>query len=266
MKQNQLTPPMVLMLAFPSRVSGMELMKVSLLDLLYRGVLEVFQEWRLPHHRSTDERLYTLVCKGPQFQSYQPNPYQDPFVQPFRETEIEIQLPLLIRMVYDESKGFGRYKRKGVYAALRKLKLMRHSLTERANIYVPTSKGQKLKHQYRHWIRKANQVLPELMKNAPQKLPKLIQQLGSLVLLLPSLNPANAKTLLQILEQKEEQIPPNTLHFLQNAVALNCFSTTFDAYFHLGPRGTNIEITKDIFEMSPVMTAPRLLFGAKKKS
>ena len=183
------TPAQTLMITQPIGVSGSELMKYSFLDLVYRGILKIYKDWRTPHPNDVRDRLYTFVVRGERFETYQPSYHQDPFVNHFKEDDYEYKIRTLLKHIYNEvGKGPG-FKTKWVYQQLRNDSYFNSSFgLKNLNFYFLNSRGSDLKRKFRKFLKEADQALPKLVKNQKDEAKKILATLGSNVLLLECFN------------------------------------------------------------------------------
>ena len=173
------------MLTKPLGVAGKDLMKYSFLDLIYRGVLKVYKDWRLPNQRDSTERLYTFVARGELFTNYQNSYHQDPFVAPFQEDDHEYQVRTLVKKVFKESgKGAG-FKSKRVYKQLRKEGYFSTSLgLKHLNFFFLNDQGSTLKKRFKRILKEADEALPGFANTNKEEAKKIVKTLGSNILLL----------------------------------------------------------------------------------
>ncbi len=189
MQLRDFTPAQTLMLTKPMAVAGKDLMKYSFLDLVYRGVLKVYKEWRLPHPRDSQERLYTFVSRGELFNGYQKSFHLDPFIDPFIEDDYEYQVRVLVKKVLNESGKTTGFKSKRVYKQLRKEGYFTTSLgLKYLNFFFLNGKGSSLKRKFKSTLEEADQSLPKYAKSNQQEAKRILTTLGSNVLLLDNFN------------------------------------------------------------------------------
>ncbi len=189
MEINKFTPAQTLILTKPVISSGKELMKYSFLDLIYRGVLKVYKEWRLPHPNDARERLYTFVSRGEHFQAYKSSYHQDPFVDPFKEDDYEYQVRFLVKKVYNEMGSTSSFKSKKVYKQLKNEGYFTTSLgLKYLHLFFLNGQGSKLKRKFKNILEEAEESLPKFVNTKPEDAKKILTNLGSNVLLLKCFN------------------------------------------------------------------------------
>ena len=185
MELNNFTPAQTLMITRPLGVAGTDLMKYSFLDLVYRGILNVYKDWRLPHPRDTRERLYTFVSRGKLYTSHSGSFHQDPFVQPFKDHDCEYQVRVLAKKVYKESGNASGFKSTRVYKQLRTEGFFTTSLgLKYLNFFFLNGNGSKLRRKFKSVLKEADESLPRYADSDKEKAKNILTTLGSNVLLL----------------------------------------------------------------------------------
>ncbi len=189
MELRDFTPAQTLMLTKPLGVTGKDLMKYSFLDLIYRGVLKVYRDWRLPNPRDTRERLYTFVSRGELFKNYQNSYHQDPFIEPFIKDDYEYQVRTLVRKIFKESgKGSG-FKSGRVYKQLKEEGYFTTSFgLKNLNFFFLNKHGSTLKTKFKNILKEADEALPMFAISNKEEAKKIISILGSNILLLECFN------------------------------------------------------------------------------
>ncbi|GJM61415.1 hypothetical protein [Persicobacter diffluens] len=189
MELRDFTPAQTLMLTRPFLTTGTELIKYSFLDLVYRGILKVYKDWRLPHPRQTRERFYTFVSRGELFTNYIHSYHQHPFVAPFLEDDYEYQVKILAKKVYtDSGEGFG-FKSRKVYPQLKEQGYFTTSLgLKYLNLFFVSNKGAKLRRKFKRILNEADESLPKFAQNNTERAKEILSTLGSNVILLDCFN------------------------------------------------------------------------------
>ena len=200
------------MLLSPIRVSGKELLKHSFLDLVFRGILRVYQAWHPSHPRDPHERLYTLVSRGKRYDAYVPSPHQDLFVEPFAKEDHAYQVRILLRNVYLDGKASG-FKRR-VYATLRQKRCFSASWGLKwLNLFFLNERGATAQKEFEKLLNLAEKKLPEYVKTDPEKARELITTLGSNVLLLDNFRDELLEKLPLVLRWPEHERERSTYDF-----------------------------------------------------
>ncbi len=206
MKISSFTPAQTLMITAPLGVSGKNLLKYSFLDLVFKGVLQVYTEWRLSHPRDPRERRYTLVSRGKNYNSYSSTIHQQPFVQPFEEYDCEFQVRSLLKRVYEKCERSTGFKFNYVYPELKKHGYFHSSFgLKNLNIFFLNSAGKRLKSQFKDQLSQAEQLLSRYAEEENSKAIEVVNQLGSNLLLLENFN-----------AELMESLRPMLAHFDQN--------------------------------------------------
>lgn len=187
MKLKDFTPAQVLMITKSFSTSGKDLMKYSFLDLVFKGVLKVYTEWKLPHPRETRERLYTYVARGEQFENFDGNLHQALFIEPFLEDDYEYQVRSLIKEVYLDLGEQSVFKLDYVYKQLIDEGYYSPSYGfKNVGLFFLNKDGKKLKKLFQEELKIAEEKLPILVDSDKDGTLKLLSKLGSNVLLLES--------------------------------------------------------------------------------
>lgn len=170
-------------------VTGQNLIKYSFLDLVYKGILKIHKDWRQSHPRDPRLRLYTLVAKGPNFESYSSKIHQDPFVGPFHGNDDEFQVKGFVQSIYKQCEEFIGFKTKYVYRELKHNGLFGTSLgLKKVNIFFLNGNGKSVKRELNNELLVAEKNLPKYAKEDPEKAKNLIAGLGANIMLLNSFN------------------------------------------------------------------------------
>ena len=192
-------------------VTGSDLMKYSFLDLVYKGVLKVYKDWRLPHPRDARERHYTFVAKGERFKAYVKTDHQDPFVAPFLAEDCEYQLRFLVKRVLNTIGKAPKFKSNKVYKELKDNGYFTSFFwLKYLNLFLLNSKGSQLKKDFKSILKEADDTLPKFVETNPEKTKQMLAALGSNILLLNCFNDefiAQLKKLFGELDKAIEHIP-----------------------------------------------------------
>ncbi len=185
MEIKHFTPAQTLMITKPIGVNGRDLMKYSFLDLVYRGILKVYREWRLPHPNDAQEQLYTFVSRGDRFQDYVGSLHQDPFVNPFEEDNYEYQVRTLVKKVFKEQGKASGFKLKRVYEELRINGYFASSYgLKYMKLFFLNETGSGLKKKFKQILEEAEKSLPKVLKYDKNETKEILSTLGSNILLL----------------------------------------------------------------------------------
>lgn len=234
MELKDFTPAQTSMIINPLLSSSKELMKYSFLDLIYRKVLNVYKEWRLPHPRHTTERLYTFVSRGENYDKYTSSTHQNPFTNPFIEDDYEYKIHPLIRMVLRESIRIRRsnFKCQKVYPDLRKRGCFISSFgLKYFDIYIHSSKGFKLKKKFKKILDEAEILLPKYATSNTEKAKEIINTLGSNILLLKCFNDELIEQLKPIFNNISENIESfSDSNFVEEEAVFYYFLDSIDSF------------------------------------
>lgn len=236
------TPAQTLMITAPMGVSGQNLMKYSFLDLVYNGYLRVYRDWRLPHPRDSRERLYTFVARGDRFNSYVSRQHQDPFVNPFLADDYEYQVRTLVKKVFKENGKTHGFKSKVVYKEMQKAGYFHTSAgLKYINLFFLNGKGSELKRKFNSILKEADETLPEAATKNPEKAKKILNELGSNVLLLDSFNDELIEKLKPIFEEVGKTVSTSSGDYIDRSDVfefvfysfldtLDYFDSSFDSF------------------------------------
>ena len=200
MQLNSFTPAETLMLLSPLGVSGKDLIKYSLLDLAFRGILRIYQEWGFVHPRDPYERLRTFITTGRNYSTKLLLPHQTPFFAPFDDPKDVYLLRTFLREVYQENGRAAGFKSKGVYKSLQQKGYFSTSLgLKKLNIYFINNNGLALQKKFAATMKKAEHQFPICVKTDVEQARNLLNELGTNVLLLECFDD-HVQELLQLLQ------------------------------------------------------------------
>lgn len=107
------------MLANTQNAHGHELMRLGFLDLVYKRILKITHELRLPHPSDKTQQLYTLVSPGERFDAYTSSFHQDLFIDQFPNGTCAYQLKSFIDRMRQKVGSMEAYRTKFVFKDLR---------------------------------------------------------------------------------------------------------------------------------------------------
>jgi hypothetical protein len=202
MKLQDLSLPQAAMLLSPSKIHSIQLLKFSLLELLYHQVLEIVIEWRLPNPRHTTERKYTLVKRGKQFEKEHPTFVNNPFVKPFIGENHLFQLLPFCKKVYAETQKENVFKRTVIYEELRRYKFFKTSLGFKYfDLYFLNRSGAKQRFKLKSMLESAEKNLPILLSSDPKKANEVLQELGPYIFLVENFDSKLFQEIQKVLNQ-----------------------------------------------------------------
>ncbi len=189
MKLNDFSPAQTLVLTNPNTSKGMELIKYDFLYLLYRGVIKIYREWRLPHPRHSQKRMYTVLKKGDFFDTYLKTHKHNPITNVIANSGEGFQVSKVLKSVFEDCKNQSNYKHMNVFRPLQK----DNYFTRMFNlfgirIYIRTAKGTDLRNKYQTILDDAEMLLPRFAKSNPIKAREIVDQLGPNIVLLKCFN------------------------------------------------------------------------------
>ena len=100
----QLSPAELLFLQRPNRLHGRQMMRLTLLDLIMKEVLQIHSV-----EAGAAKPVYYLTT-GPYFIQYPPLVHEEPFLLPFQTGEQKVELTLLINLVAQKTKSYYGYQ------------------------------------------------------------------------------------------------------------------------------------------------------------
>ncbi|WP_044205608.1 hypothetical protein [Flammeovirga sp. OC4] len=184
----KLTPAQTYMILKPIKSKNTDLMKYALLDLLYKEILELEQEWKYPHPRRRRESLFIYITRGKNFDQYIEKPHQDIFIQSFTSKNRRIQLRKLIKEALPLCSNGQGYKALQLIKEFKSYGIFNHAICVKDfNLFFLNSKGRSLRNTIKNTLYQHNEVLAsEDLCNT--KLSKIIKELGSNIFLLENFN------------------------------------------------------------------------------
>lgn len=187
----QFTPAQSYMLANTSNAWGHELMRLAFLDLIYKDILKITREWRLPHPSDSQKQLYTFVCRGGRFYTYLPNFHQNVFLQPFAGTIYAYPLKTFIDSICGELGGMEGFKYKLIYKELGKQGFFFKSFgLPGLNIFMKSPRGLRATKVLKARLMEGKHHLLSYMANNRTKAREMLYEFGAHILLLKIFHPA----------------------------------------------------------------------------
>ena len=163
-------------------------------------------DWRLPHPNDTQERRYILISRGPRFDRYDRTLSQDLFVSPFFDEDVEYQARTLLKKAFKSVKNPKNFKKRKVYRDTRLRTLFESSFgLTHFGLFFLNRKGRAVRKVFSNQLAKAEIDLPRLARDDIGAATKILNQLGSNVLLLNCFNDELIELLKPILSKASEK-------------------------------------------------------------
>lgn len=204
--EDKLTAAESCMILKPSKVESLELLKHTMTELLFRKVLSIVEEWRLPHPRHTRQRLYTFVTVGDNYGDFAPNNYQKIFLNAFKYNPGEIiYLKKFFTLVLSQVEGIQHYKNDFIYQGLLKKGYLKGFFVyDCLGIYKLTTKGIILRGQLHRQIEFFTNSLKKATHENLGDLHKAIRGVGINILLIDPQSLENFKRISNVLKDEYE--------------------------------------------------------------
>lgn len=199
---NKTSPVISLMAKSPIASSGQQLLKYALLDLLYRGALELSEEWRLIHPRLKRPRRYIMISRGPNYKQFRAQAFHLPLLIPFQKEERHMQLRSLLSYSFKNLKSCSNYKQKivGEYMKAEGY-LLSFPLLSSLNVYVLSKSGRTLRASAERELGALREALRH--KSKPKHLIKILKACGPNCLLVNLNSPHIVGQIRQALKQAQ---------------------------------------------------------------
>lgn len=178
---NQLSPAEMLFLQKPNQLNGRKMMRLTLLDLIMKGVLE-FNSLEY----SPGKWVYHLT-PGQYFQQYPPLLHEEPFLLPFRSGESSVELTLLINTVAQQAQSYYGFQYNYVRKTPKMSSLMPKNFWNAFHSFPLTTEGKELRKDLNQRLKQGNEIVVNSMGNGQKRLLELPVLLGSGLLLIDSL-------------------------------------------------------------------------------
>ncbi|MBK9489837.1 MAG: hypothetical protein IPO07_14485 [Haliscomenobacter sp.] len=178
---NQLSPAEMLHLQMPNRLCGGKMMRVTLLDLIMK---EVLQFRTIPDASGKPQHF---IEPARYFRQYTPLLHEEPFLVPFKAGEQQIALSLLLKLVKDHTDNFYGFQYRFVGNSPRIRTLLQPSFWNVFHVFPLTSEGKSLRHDLNQRLKLGREVVSASLGVNEQKLMALPVLLGSGLLLIDSL-------------------------------------------------------------------------------
>lgn len=177
----QLSPAELLFLLNPNQQTGQNMMRLTLLDLLMKEVLQ-FRAIT----EATGKTNHFIEPSG-YFSQYSPLIHEAPFLLPFKTGEQRLPLYLLIRTVKDHTDDFYGFQHRFVSNAPRIQALLRPSFWNVFHINILSNEGELLRSELKYRLKTGRRIVIDSLDRPDQKLQELPQLLGSGLLIIDRL-------------------------------------------------------------------------------
>lgn len=178
----QLSPAEMLFLQQPNRLSGRQMMRVTLMDLIMKSVLQI-------QSLTTDpSRDIYVVSPDTYFDQYPPLVHEEPFLAPFRLGEKNMELKLLVNLVTQRCGSYYGYQFNYVRKSPRVMNLMPKNFWNAFHAFPGTQEAKELRRELKHRLGTGKNIVNASLKQ--QQMHRLIELpilLGSGLLLIESL-------------------------------------------------------------------------------
>lgn len=177
----QLSPAELLFLQQPNRLYGRQMMRVTLLDLIMKEVLQI--------HTLVDgatKPVYYLT-PGQYFSQYPPLVHEEPFLIPFQTGEQKVELTLLINLVAQKTKSYYGYQYNFVRKTPKIQSIMQPSFWNAFHSFPLTQEGKELRKDLKQRLLEGEQIVAASLRQTQSDLAQLPFLLGSGLLLIGNL-------------------------------------------------------------------------------
>lgn len=181
----QLSPAEMLFLQQPNRLNGRQMLRVTLMDLIVKGVLQI-------QSVSTDpEKPFYVISPDTYFYQYPPLVHEEPFLEPFRMGEKIMELNLLANLVTQRCGSYYGYQFKYVRKSPRLMDLLPKSIWNTFHVFPGTKESKELRQDLNVRLGTGqNIVTASLNQQQVYRLAELPLLLGSGLFLIESLGAA----------------------------------------------------------------------------
>lgn len=181
----QLSPAEMLFLQEPNRLNGRQMMRVTLMDLIVKGVLQI-------QRISTDpEKPIYVISPDTYFYQYPPLFHEEPFLEPFRMGGKIMELYLLANLVTQRCGSYHGYQFKYVRKSPRLMDLLPKNFWNTFHVFPGTKASKELRQDLNARLGTGqNIVTASLNQQQVYRLAELPLLLGSGLLLIESLGKA----------------------------------------------------------------------------
>lgn len=199
-----------LFLMHPFLARDAMLVKHALLDLTLRGVLNVYQENRLPHRNSRQAQPYIFVGQGPFFSQYTVSRIEAPLTRYFQDGHEEVRARLLYQEALEACYQAGGYKHQYLAPALKQAGYLKAAwLLEPIGLYQLTEAGQRLRATLQERIQQAETHLEQAREQHLPPATEAFAELGPSILLSEALKSRHLEQLGAIYQAlSQQQAPP----------------------------------------------------------
>ena len=164
-----------------------ELLKLTLFDLLLKQVLVIKKILKKSHPRDPHLREYTVVETGKNYSTYKPNSFEKHFTEKIDEDSY-FQLRSYLRIIFKEIPSEYKYKKEIIHD-LKIDDLFKNNLVLNTFSWLKTSqKGNELKTDITEYLNKIDESIGDLIDKEPNKALELILFLQGNIFLLKNLN------------------------------------------------------------------------------
>ena len=164
---SELKPAGVKLILNP-KISLLELLKLTLIDLILKKVLVIRKVLKKPHPRDPYLTEYTIVETAENFENYNPNDYEKYFTKRINKYTY-FQLRVFLREIIEEIQTESKYKNE----IIRDLKIQdlfkRDFFSVSFSIFSTNQKGNKLKIEISEYLEEVDRNIENLIDREPEK-------------------------------------------------------------------------------------------------
>lgn len=161
------TPAESLAFLHPEWDNGMEMMKFTMFDLLFKNVLELKSKAVKKGFISNHKVNMVFVTKGQEYSSFLFKPHESVFLKMIQNDDVELKR--YTKKVYKHVKGFVNYRRQFVCKNLVEQGLLVKIFFSLSDKYSLTKAGRKSRDLIRSMIDEGNNNLQKWIKEEPEK-------------------------------------------------------------------------------------------------
>ena len=169
---SELKPAGVKLILDP-KINLLELLKLTLVDLILKKVLVIKKVLEKPHPRDPYLTEYTLVEAAENFEKYEPNHYEKYFTKRINKCTC-FQLRVFLAAIYKEIQTESKYKNE----IIRDLKIQdlfkRDFFSVSFSIFSTNQKGKKLKIEISEYLEEVDRIIENLIDHEPEKALKTV--------------------------------------------------------------------------------------------
>lgn len=212
---DQLSPAETLFLLNPTKSKGQEMIRLTLMDLTFRGILNINIHWQ--GRRDGDQARHLVISKGAQFTT-DLKPFEKLFVEEvILEDEGSVYFREYLKDFFKKINGYKHFKKDFIGASLTEYGIF-HPIYWSLNVFKLNDYGVLSQIEINKQLSTAKQSILDTLDNNPLEAVKSIHQLKGNMFAIEDLEEADLQDIAKVYLQTKEKVDN---HFYEDVLSLD---------------------------------------------